>query len=77
MEVGFSDPLGRFVGMSSSSPLPHDVEDAMIDVAKDRFANHMSMILNPTPDQGVEQSDQVRRLCLWVGFHQSPNFLQK
>ena len=75
MEVGSADPMGRFVGMSSSCPLPRDVEDAMIDVAKDCLADYMSMILSPTPDQGIESSDQVGGLCLWVGFHQSPDFL--
>ena len=77
MEVGFADPMGRFVGMSASCPLPYDVEDAMIEVAKDRFADHMSMILSPTPNDGIEQPDHVRRLCLRVGFHQPSDFLQQ
>ena len=58
MEVGFADPLSRFVGMSSSCPLPYDVEDAMVDVAKDRCADHMSMILSPTPIRGL--SNRIR-----------------
>ena len=75
MEVGFADPMGRFVGMSSRCPLPYDVEDAMIDVAKDVFADYMSMVVDPTPDHGIESSDQVGGWCLGVGFHQSPDFL--
>jgi hypothetical protein len=77
MEVGFADPMGRFVGMSSSCPLPYNLEDAMIEVAKDCLADYMSVILSPTPDQGIEQPDQVRGLCLGVGFHQPPDFLQQ
>jgi hypothetical protein len=69
--------MGALVWMSSSRPSPQDFEGEVVYGAKDRFADHVPMILNPTPYDGVEQPYQVLGLGLQVGLHDVSDFPQE
>ncbi len=76
-EVFLFDPSGAFIVMSSFRPLPQNFEGEVVYGAKDRFADHVPVILNPTPYDGVEQPYQVLGLGLQVGLHEVSDFPQE
>ena len=73
-EVLVLNPMGTLVWMSSSCPSPQDFEDEVIYGAEDCLADHVPMILNPTPYDGIEQPYQVLGFGLQVGLHDVSDF---
>lgn len=49
----------------------------MVDRTEDFLADHMSVILYPSPDNWIEQADQVFSFSLLVGLHDLPHFLHQ
>ena len=45
--------------MSSSGPSPQTREDGVVDAAKSTFADHVPMIVGPTPNLWVEFLNQI------------------
>jgi hypothetical protein len=58
-EVALADPAPAFVRMTPRGPSPPGVEDRMVDVREGPFAHHVTVILGPPPEQGVELPDQL------------------
>ena len=52
-------PACVLVRVSSSCPLPQTGEDVVIHAGKRACTHHVSMIVGPTPDGGVEFTDQI------------------
>ena len=52
-------PACVLVRVSSSCPLPQTREDVVIHAGKRACTHHVSMIVGPTPDGGVEFTDQI------------------
>ena len=49
----------------------------MVERTEDSFADHVPVILNPSPDDRVEQADQIFRFGLWVGLDDLADFLHQ
>ena len=58
VEVFVLDPSTWFVSMSSARPFPDGLEESMINVVKDLFADHMAVIERPATNHRVEFCDQ-------------------
>lgn len=52
-------PACGFVRVSSSCPSPQTREDVVIHAGKRAGTHHVPMIVGPTPDFGVEVTDQI------------------
>ena len=52
-------PACVLVRVSSSCPLPQTREDVVIHTGKRACTHHVPMIVGPTPDYGVEFTDQI------------------
>jgi hypothetical protein len=52
-------PACGFVRVSSSCPSPQTREDVVIHAGKRAGTHHVPMIVSPTPDFGVEYTDQI------------------
>jgi hypothetical protein len=75
-------PACGFVRVSSSCPSPQTREDVVIHAGKRACAHHVPMIVGPTPDFGVEYTDQIGGRhaqrgfdCLPDAAHESLNVL--
>ena len=49
----------------------------MVERTEDSFGDHVPVILNPSPDDRVEQADQIFRFGLWVGLDDLAHFLHQ
>jgi hypothetical protein len=77
MEVLVLDPSSRLVIVSFPRPLPQHLKDGTIDVLKDFLAHHMLVIARPSPNERIEQQDQVSSRGSMVVFHDRADFFQK
>jgi hypothetical protein len=59
LKVFLFEPAGRFVRVSSSSPLPQTNEDGVVNAGKDAFTHHVPMIIGPNSYFGVEPTNQI------------------
>ena len=76
-EVLILDPGLVLFGMPSPCPLPQDLEDGGVYGAKGFLTGVVSVIGSPSPDNRIEQTDQVFDLCLLVGLDDSSDLLQE
>ena len=72
------DPGARLVAVAMSGPLPERQVDQVIDASEDILADNVSMVVGPTPDDGIEAINQTNcREIATFGFDNRPHFLQK
>jgi hypothetical protein len=60
LKVLLSEPAWVFISVSSSCPPPQSMEDDGIDAVENTLADHMPMIVRPTPNFGVEFAISAR-----------------
>ena len=63
--------------VSSPCPPPQTMEDRMISRCKDTFADHVPMVVGPTPNFGVELIDQIGSRQAKPGFNRSSDAVQE
>ena len=61
----------------SPCPLPQTMEDRMINVCESTFADHVPMIVGPTPNLWVELIDQIGGRQAKPGFNRCSDSLQE
>ena len=61
-------PACVLVRVSSSCPSPQTREDFVINANERALTDHVPMIVDPTPDFGVELMDQIWLPCLCRAF---------
>lgn len=52
-KVFLFEPAWRFLRVPSSSPLPETIEDSVVNALENAFADHVPVIVGPTPYFGV------------------------
>ena len=77
LEVFLLDPGMRLVWVSSFCPLPQCQKDRMIHLVEGFRADHMSVIISPTSNFGVELSNEIACCGLFVLLHDFADPLQK
>ena len=63
--------------MPSFGPRPQGFEDGGVHTIEGLFAHHMSVIVGPAPNHGIELGDHIRRGSLLVGLHDLPDLTQE
>ena len=77
MEVLVLDPSAWFVWVPAFSPLPQGPEERVIHFGKGLLTGHVPVIVGPSPDQGIEEPNQISRCCLRVGPNECSGFNQQ
>lgn len=58
-EILLLHPVGTFVGVPSSRPVPEGLKDGALDPIESRFADHMPVISGPSSNDSIELTDQM------------------
>ena len=58
-EILVSYPLGVLGSVSPFRPSPECPPDLVVDLLEDLLADHVAMIVDPSPDERVELMDQI------------------
>ena len=76
-KVASCHPANAFIGMPSFRPAPQRLIDRMIDRLEDLGADDMPVILCPSSNEGVQETDQRPGSGALVGFDDAPDFAQE
>ena len=76
-EVTILDPASGFHGVSARRPCPQEFPNLMIKPREAGFCHNVPMVHRPSPDEGVEGSDQVGLRRTDVGLDQCANLSKK
>ena len=66
-EVALFHPRARLLWVAAFGPLPQHLPVAMSDISKSIFGCAVPIVVCPTSDDGIEQSNCLLRLGLFVG----------
>ena len=74
-EVPLFSPGRRFVGVSSFSPAPELIPDAVVQLVKGPLGCSISVVVGPTPQKRVEFTNERFLAEAQSGFNTEPDFV--
>jgi len=77
LEVFLLHPFDGLLWMSPFSPLPERTKDRMVYLREGFLADHMSVIVRPSPNFRVSLSDQISGCGLLLVFHDFSDAFKK
>ena len=76
-KVFLRHPLFGFGRMSSGCPLPQRLEDGALHLTEDAFAHHVTLVVGPSLDDGIELPYQCACCSLLVRLDDASDFVHE